>query len=98
MNSIITIAPEILDFIHTAQWRFAKTMPQCPHEYVVREWWPDQEQVFERLVMLIREHGYDAQFAGRTYRYLDIDGWQYWTMGAPLEETTIINRCKKEKR
>ena len=20
----------------------------------------------------------------------------YWTMGAPLEETTIINRCRKE--
>ena len=20
----------------------------------------------------------------------------YWTMGAPLDETTIINRCRKE--
>jgi hypothetical protein len=24
------------------------------------------------------------------------DGLVYWTMGAPIEETTIINRCPKE--
>ena len=23
-------------------------------------------------------------------------GLTYWTMGAPVEETTIINRCQKE--
>ena len=28
--------------------------------------------------------------------YYDEDGLVYWTMGAPLSETTIINRCKKE--
>lgn len=88
------IPQEIQDFIHTSQWRFAKTMPHWPHEYVVREWRPEEEQIFERLVKFIRELGYDDQFEGRTYRYMDLDGWKYWTMGAEVEETTIINRCR----
>jgi hypothetical protein len=29
--------------------------------------------------------------------YYDEDGLVYWTMGAPVEETTIINRCRKEQ-
>ncbi len=28
--------------------------------------------------------------------YFDEDGLVYWTMGAAIEETTIINRCSKE--
>jgi len=28
--------------------------------------------------------------------YYDEDGMVYWTMGAPLDETIIVNRCKKE--
>ena len=90
----VTFDPEILEFIQSSQWRFAKTMPQWPHEYVVREWRPDQEQVFERLVGFIRTHGYDAEFGGATYRYLEVDGWKYWTMGAPPNETTVINRAR----
>jgi hypothetical protein len=23
-----------------------------------------------------------------------LDGWTYWTMGAPVEETTLINRAR----
>ena len=87
--------PEILNFINTSQWRFAKTMPQWPHEYVVRNWRPDKEPVFERFVMLIRDQGYDAPFLDHaTYRYLEIDGCKYWTMDEPPDETTIINRAK----
>jgi hypothetical protein len=29
--------------------------------------------------------------------YFDEDGRVYWTMGAPIEETTIVNRCTKEQ-
>jgi len=27
---------------------------------------------------------------------VDQETWTFWTMGAPIEETIIINRCKKE--
>ena len=93
-TNMLQIDPEILDFINTSRWLFAKTMPQWPHEYVVRNWRPDKQPVFERFVMLIRAQGYDEQFLDATYRYLEIDGWKYWTMGESPDETTIINRAK----
>jgi len=67
-------------------------MPQIPHEYTTRRDVPIEE--FESFVRYIREHGYEAEFAGKTYTYLNVDGWRYWTMGAPLEETTVINRAR----
>lgn len=86
---------EILDFIRASRWRFAKTMPQWPHEYILRNWHPDRQALFDRFVITIREHGYDAPFLdGATYRYLEIDGWKYWMMGELPDETTIINRAK----
>ena len=29
--------------------------------------------------------------------YYEEDGMAYWTMGAPIDETTIVNRCRKEQ-
>ena len=94
---MVQIDLDILEFIKTSRWRFAKTMPQWPHEYVVRNWRPEKETVFERFVIIIRNQGYDAPFLDdATYRYLEIDGWKYWTMGEAPTETIIINRAKVE--
>jgi len=69
---------EIIDIINTSRSCFAKTMPQWPHEYVVRAWRPDKEPVFERFVILIHDQGFDSPFLdGATYRYLVIGGWKY---------------------
>ena len=82
--------------------QFARTMPQMPHEYTLREKAPD-EKLFERVVLYIRQAGYKANFGSVTYTYLDVDGWKYWTMGAPLGptgrfdpqiHTILINRAK----
>jgi hypothetical protein len=78
-------------FAARAPWRFAKTMPDIPHEYTVRGQTPDDE--FDDFVLLIRRIGYERRFGKTTYTYLNIDGSRYWTMGAPLAETTIINRA-----
>jgi hypothetical protein len=67
-------------------------MPDNPHWYTVREWVPEQEGEFEAFVRLLRKYGSDEVFWGKPYRYLDLDGFHYWTMGAPVEETTVINR------
>jgi hypothetical protein len=80
------------EFIARAPWRFAKTMPHMPHEYTVRGETADEE--FEWFVRFIRGHGYRAEFGGRCYTYLELDGWKYWTMGAPVGATTIINRAE----
>ena len=86
--------PNILrEFIDSTQWTFAKTMPEWPHEYVVRERVDDN--LFVRLVRHIREHGYEGKFYRKSITYFDDLGMIYWTMGAPLDETIIVNRCNK---
>ena len=84
-------------FVRTRRWYFAKTMPQWPHQYTVRRFDDSQrdQNQFEEAVGLIRTNGECRRFepTGKSAIYLDIDGRQYWTMGAPVEETTIINRA-----
>ena len=67
-------------------------MPDQPHEYTVRG--ETTDNAFDWFVLHIREHGQCAEYRGRSYTYLTVDGWRYWTMGAPVEATTIINRAK----
>jgi hypothetical protein len=81
-------------FVDGQEWTFAKTMPEWPHEYVVRD--RADEALFERLVVHIRTHGREARFYERPIVYYEENGLVYWTMGAPLQETTVINRCKSE--
>lgn len=95
MNKTSTSLPANLRmFIDSEKWTFAKTMPQWPHEYIVRE--QVDESLFEQLVRHIRLNGYEASFYDEKYTYYESDGMLYWTMGAPIDETTIINRCTKE--
>ncbi len=88
--------PEL--FIERSKWVFAKTMPHAPHEYTLKD--PDSrapamsEEAFVWFVEHIREHGYTEKFGGRSYTYLDLGEWRYWTMGWPPEQTTLINRAR----
>ena len=88
-------------FIRSVPWRFAKTMPEIPHEYTLR---PEAKELgleseFESAVRFIRHNGYKERFGSKVYTYYDVadeDGatWQYWTMGAPYERTILINRAR----
>ena len=81
-------------FVDEEEWTFAKTMPEWPHEYLVRD--RVDEGLFEELIHHICAHGADQRFYDRSHRYFEEAGKLYWTMGAPVEETVIINRCRKE--
>lgn len=81
-------------FVDAQQWTFAKTMPLWPHEYIVRD--RVDEGLFERLVVHIRSHGYEGRFYDKPITYYEEAGFVYWTMGAPVNETTIVNRCRSE--
>ena len=86
-------------YIADVRWQFAKTMPQWPHEYTVRDWRPDLDEDFARMVELIRQEGVvkpwprDSKSPRNRLPYLEIDGWEYWSMGDPVPETTVINRA-----
>jgi len=90
----MTPAPELIAFIEKQSWTFAKTMPQWPHEYLVRK--DVDEESFIALVEHIRAHGVSGSFYKMELTFYYFEGWVYWTMGNPVEETTIINRCLKE--
>ena len=94
MHSSIALPDALREFIDSLQWTFAKTMPEWPHEYIVRE--RVDENLFVQLVRHIRANGYEGKFYRKSITYYDDGGLVYWTMGAPLEETIIINRCRKE--
>jgi len=88
------LPPSLRAFVDTATWTFAKTMPEWPHEYIVRE--RVDEQLFVDLVRHIRAHGLSGRFYERAIVYFEEVGLAYWTMGAPVAETTIVNRCRSE--
>lgn len=80
-------------------WSFAKTMPNSPHEYAVRERAMrirgvdmdtgeefDYEREFVFFCRAIRMHGYTGRFGKQSYTYLNVDGWRYWTMGNPISD------------
>jgi len=83
-------------FVQDHHWTVAKTMPWAPHEYTLRRncTGPQDESDFERVVLGIRSLGYEEKYGKSTYIRYDLDGWKYWTMGAPLDQTILINRAR----
>jgi len=82
---------ELVHFIENEKWTYAKTMPKWPHEYIVKD--RVDKNKFLELVKFIRENGYLGHFYKKEITYFDFLEHTYWTMGAPIEETTIINRA-----
>ena len=92
---MMEFSKELKDFIENSKWIFAKTYADTwPHHYIVRE--RCDEDLFIKLVRHIRQFGYEGPFYSKKYIDFEEAGYVYWTMGAPIEETTIINRCTKE--
>jgi len=50
--------------------------------------------MFNEFVLHIRKHGYADNFMGQEYTYFNVGDYRYWSMGAPLKETILINRVK----
>lgn len=90
---------EFQNFINRNKWTFAKTYAAfCPHEYVVKDRLTEEEKlIFEQIVVFIREQGFIASYGRKDpNRYYTVGEYYYWTMGAPIVETIILNRAKLE--
>ena len=85
---------KLRSMIARCQWTYAKTMPFAPHEYIVKDKCPLTSEEFEYFVSMQREHGVKERWGKYNHPYLYIDDYKYWSMGAPMEETTVINRAK----
>jgi hypothetical protein len=86
-----------LAFVETATFRIAKSVPEDPHEYVVRRAldWPDRE-AYDLFCRAIVEHGdrlpfqWDATSRVQHYHYLRIGEW--WCWEAPRG---LVNRKRR---
>lgn len=78
---------KLMRWVALRHWQQARS-PHNPHAYTVRSWGSDEP--FWLVVMHIREHGEQEEWGGDTY-YV-IEGMKYWTMGADLMSTVILNR------
>lgn len=72
------------------EFQFAKTMATNPHWYTLRKTWADAE--FAAFVIDIRRYGTIRYFGRWPYVHLDLGNFTYWTMGYPVEQTTLVNR------
>lgn len=82
--------------LEAKNWRFAKSMPNIPHSYVRRSEWGDDLD-FENVVIAIRNLGTLEKFYSKTFVYLYLGDYKYWTMGAHPSKTEIINRAKYDR-
>ena len=85
---------KLREMIARCQWKFAKTMPFAPHEYIVRDKCPLTDEEFVYFVEMQRRFGVKERWGKYNNPYLYIDDYKYWTMGASYDETTVINRAK----
>ena len=88
---------KLREMIARCEWTFAKTMPWCPNEYILRGKCPLTEEDFLYFVDMQRNYGKVERWGKYITPYLYIDDYKYWTMGAPVEETIVMNRAKVTK-
>ena len=81
--------------IDSLSFRFARTMPEIPHEYVVRG--PDNEAAYVALFNAIQNDGVPERYRGRKKKYFyPGDGRKYWAMTTFLSMSRVLNRMKIE--
>jgi hypothetical protein len=97
------LSSELASFISSVEWTWAKTYADTwPHHYIVKD--QVDEQLFQKLVLHIREHGVWEDFYKSQFKYFEQDGVVYWTMVPkkedakwyPPEDEDIINKCPVE--
>jgi hypothetical protein len=82
-------------------YRFAKRLWRNPHFYTLIKEWANKEDFYD-CVQFIRNHGFHEMFPkglrGQPYTCFHLNGYKYWSMGAPLDKTILINRAVSQYR
>src|ERR1700731_4617967 len=96
LRSMPVLAPNPVSAIYpiaALSFRAAKTMPECPHEYVVRT--PENEAAYVALFNLIVEQGVHETWGRARYQYwYPGDGWKYWRMTNGIRQSRVLNRAR----
>jgi hypothetical protein len=77
-------------------FREANTMPEIPHEHVVRT--PENEEAYVALFNRIVAEGVHEKWGRQTYQYwYPGDGWKYWRMTNDIRYSRILNRARADR-
>jgi len=92
-------AGKVLEFNQTPpdefpalKFRFAKTLPDSPHFYVVRS--AENNAEYEALFRMIEQQGVWEEWKGKPYQYLYLGAYKYWRMTEDITQSTAINRAR----
>jgi hypothetical protein len=83
-------------YINSMDWQFAKTMPQWPHRYVLRE--DGSARDFDFVKRLIKQFGYRDPWGSRTKYSFVMGRFKYWVdadclnRGAPISNEEVKKR------
>jgi len=81
---------EIEEFLNRGVFIFAKTMPEIPHFYVVKDNLNDNDKkLFDEFAIYITKYGYTKMFYGKEYNYLEEDKYKYWIIENILNREVI---------
>lgn len=83
-------------FVEEHVWTFAKTMPQIPHEYVVRGKNGCADEDWDAFAAHIEDHGYEARWTAPSGRhldnvYLELGEWKFWVIYPVINRERIEN-------
>lgn len=83
---------EAEEWIEKQEFVYAKSYSKTfPHFYTTRS--RCDEFYFEQFIRLIREHGIVKGFFEKQYVYLELDGFEYWEMGRPINCVQVLNKA-----
>lgn len=87
--TINQLSNQLRQFLENSDWIFAKTMPEIPHKYIVRDSLSKKDkEIFDGFDVFIKKNGYPKKFFTKQYIYFDIGNYKYWVIG------NILNRDK----
>ena len=80
------------DWIKEQDFVYAKSYSKTfPHYYTTRN--RCDEFYFELFLKTIREYGNVKSFFSNQYVYLELDGFEYWEMGRPINCVQVLNKA-----
>lgn len=81
---------DIEKFVSRKKWTFAKTMPEIPHHYIVRDYLTENDKkLFDKFDEFIKKNGYTIKFYSKPYTYYNIGSFKYWVMDNILNRATL---------
>ena len=85
-------AAEVAEALEEHPYQFASTMPSIPHSYTLRRRW-QSEKAFSKIITKMREvERVEENWRGWWRAAFMANGYKYWTMGANVDGTILVNR------